>query len=70
MTSCFSTTQKSFGNLTCAFYKNDSGEFYITRDQIGRALEYKTPGDSIQRIQERNADRLNPLSTTVSLTGV
>ena len=70
MTRCFSTTQKSFGNLTCAFYKNDSGEFYITRDQIGRALEYKTPGDSIQRIHERNADRLNPLSTTVSLTGV
>lgn len=62
-------TQKPFGNLTCDFYKNDSGEFYITRAQIGQALEYKTPGDSIQRIHERNADRLNPLSVTVKLTG-
>lgn len=61
-------TQKPFGSLTCDFYKNDSGEFYITRDQIGRALEYKTPSDSIQRIHERNADRLNPLSSTVNLT--
>lgn len=63
-------TQKPFGSLTCDFYKNDSGEFYITREQIGVALEYKTPSDSIQRIHERNADRLNLLSTTVSLTGV
>ena len=62
-------TQKPFGSLTCDFYKNDSGEFYITRAQIGQALEYKTPGDSIQRIHERNADRLNPLSVTVKLTG-
>lgn len=61
-------TQKPFGSLTCDFYKNDSNEFYITRDQIGRALEYKTPSDSIQRIHERNADRLNPLSSTVNLT--
>lgn len=63
-------TQKPFGSLTCDFYKDNNNEFYITRDQIGTALEYKTPGDSIQRIHERNADRLNPLSTTVSLTGV
>ena len=32
-------TQKPFGSLTCDFYKNDSGEFYITRAQIGQALE-------------------------------
>ena len=68
MTSYFSTTQKPFGNLTCDFYKNDSGEFYITRDQIGRALEYNEPRKAIQKIRERNADRLNPLSGVVNLT--
>lgn len=67
-TSLTLATKRPFGNLTCDFYKNDSGEFYMTRDQIGRALEYKTPSDSIQRIHERNADRLNPLSSTVNLT--
>ena len=67
-TSLTLATKRPFGTLTCDFYKNDSGEFYMTRDQIGQALEYKTPSDSIQRIHERNADRLNPLSSTVNLT--
>lgn len=25
-------TQKPFGSLTCDFYKNDSNEFYMTRE--------------------------------------
>ena len=63
-------TQKPFGSLTCDFYKNDSGEFYMTREQIGQALEYNEPRKSIQKIHERNADRLNPLSSVVNLTTV
>ena len=55
-------TQKPFGSLTCDFYKNDSGEFYMTREQVGQALEYKDPAKSIAKIHERNPDRLNPLS--------
>lgn len=70
MTSCFSTTQKPFGNLTCDFYKNDSNEFYITRDQIGTALEYSDPRVAITKIHDRNADRLNPLSTSTKLVTV
>lgn len=61
-------TQKPFGSLTCDFYKNDSGEFYMTREQVGQALEYKDPAKSIAKIHERNPDRLNPLSGVVSLT--
>jgi len=61
-------TQKPFGNMTCDFYKNDSGEFYMTREQVGQALEYKDPAKSIAKIHERNPDRLNPLSGVVSLT--
>lgn len=63
-------TQKPFGSLTCDFYKNDSNEFYMTREQIGAALEYNEPRKSIQKIHERNADRLNPLSSVVNLTTV
>lgn len=61
-------TQKPFGSLTCDFYKNDSNEFYMTREQVGQALEYKDPAKSIAKIHERNPDRLNPLSGVVSLT--
>lgn len=55
-------TQKSFGNLTCAFYKNDSGEFYMTRKQIGEALEYPNGDDQIKVIHSRHRDRFNSVS--------
>lgn len=55
-------TQKSFGSLTCDFYKNDSGEFYITRKQIGSALEYPKADDQIKVIHSRHRDRFDSLS--------
>lgn len=60
-------TQKPFGTLTCDFYKNDDGEFYMTRTQIGQALEYAKADDGIQQIHSRNSDRLDPLSSTLVL---
>lgn len=62
-------TQKPFGSLTCDFYKNDN-EFYMTREQIGTALEYSNPRIAIQKIHDRNADRLSPLSTVTNLVTV
>lgn len=53
--------------MTCDFYQDDANEFYMTREQIGQALEYKNPGDAIQLIHKRYADRLDPLSSTFSL---
>lgn len=67
-TSLTLATQKPFGTLTCDFYKNDSNEFYMTRKQIGEALEYSDPIRNISKVHDRNADRLNPLSGVVSLT--
>ena len=67
-TSLTLATQRPFGTLTCDFYKNDSNEFYMTRKQIGEALEYSDPIHNISKVHERNADRLNPLSGVVSLT--
>jgi prophage antirepressor-like protein len=65
-------TQKPFGSLTCNFYKDDAIEnkFYMTRRQIGEALGYVKADDAIQQIHDRNKDRLDPLSTTLTLGGV
>lgn len=65
-------TQKPFGSLTCNFYKDDAieNEFYMTRRQIGEALSYVKADDAIQQIHDRNKDRLDPLSTTLTLGGV
>lgn len=37
-------------------------EYYITREQIGTALNYEHPRIAIQQIHDRNRDRLDPLS--------
>ena len=68
-TSLTLATKRPFGTLTCDVYKNDN-EFYMTREQIGTALEYSNPGIAIQKIHDRNADRLNPLSTVTKLVKV
>lgn len=66
-TSLTLATKRPFGNLTCDFYKNDSGEFYMTRDQIGQALEYPAGAKAIAQIHSRNADRLNPMSGVLKM---
>ena len=66
-TSLTLATQRPFGTLTCDFYKNDSGEFYMTREQIGQALEYPAGSKAIAQIHSRNADRLNPMSGVLKM---
>ena len=61
-TSLTLATQRPFGTLTCDFYKNDSGEFYMTRKQIGEALEYPNAEDQIKVIHSRHRDRFDPVS--------
>lgn len=61
-------TSKSFGTLKVDVYQNDKHQYYMTREQIGRALECKEPRKYIAKIHERNADRLDPLSSVVNLT--
>lgn len=46
------------------------GDFWLTREQIGRALEYAEPMKAIAKIHERNAERLDRFSTIVKLTTV
>lgn len=41
----------------------------MTREQIGRALEYSDPQKAIDNIHSRNFDRLDVLSVTLKLRG-
>ena len=63
-------TSKHFGALNVDVYQNDKHQYYMTREQIGTALEYNNPNDAIRIIHSRNADRLDPLSTSFKLNGV
>lgn len=63
-------TFKPFGALNVNVYEDSKHQYYMTREQIGTALEYNNPNDAIRIIHSRNADRLDPLSTSFKLNGV
>lgn len=63
-------TSKPFGALNVDVYQNDKHQYYMTREQIGAALEYGNPQISIGTIHKRNTDRLDPLSTLINLIKV
>jgi hypothetical protein len=57
-------TTERFGNLDCNFYEN-SGEYLITRQQIGEALEYADPKKSIDKIHHTHKKRIDKFSITI-----
>ena len=61
--------QANFGDVVCDFYKNESNEILITREQAGEALQYSEPRKSIHKIHERHPDRFEKNSVVVSLAG-
>ena len=70
-------TTRKFGELEIQVYENPAvgharaqDDFWMTREQIGTALEYGNPQISIGTIHKRNADRLDPLSTLIKLINV
>lgn len=67
-------TTRNFGNLEIQVYENPQvghskaqDDFWMTREQVGTALEYKNPSISIGTIHKRNAARLDPLSGLINL---
>ena len=60
-------TSKSFGALNVDVYQNDKHQYYMTREQIGAALEYTSPVVAIKKIHDRYADRLDALSSITNL---
>lgn len=53
--------QTAFGNVECNFYKQGK-EIWMTRQQIGEALGYENPRESIKNIHSRNKARLDKFS--------
>lgn len=67
-------TSRKFGDLEIQVYENpevghnrSQDDFWMTREQIGTALEYSDPRIAIYKIHQRNADRLDPLSSVTKL---
>lgn len=55
----------SFLGTTCDFYQDNQNNIYMTRQQIGEALEYENESGVI-RVHERNKECLDALSVEIS----
>ena|SRR5699024_99683 len=50
-------------------YQNEHNEVFMTRNQIGKALEYSDPNTAITKLHERHKVRLDKFSVTTKLVG-
>lgn len=61
-------TTENFEEVTpCDFWVDINDEYFLTREQIGRALGYNNPTKAIDNIHHKHEERLNKFSTTVTL---
>ena len=62
------TTREFNGvELNCYKGKNDSEDFWATREQIGQLLGYENPRISIANIHNRNKERLDKFSRVIKM---
>lgn len=54
-----------FLGVECSFYKDKNNNIYMTREQVGKALQYSNPQKGIDNLHSRNKDRLNKLSVSI-----
>lgn len=57
-----------FGEIQCDFY-GDGKEFYVTREQIGMALEYSDPQKAIGNLHNAHKERMEKYSFLESRNG-
>ena len=57
---------EDFYGIECDFY-GDGKEIWMTRNQIGTALEYTSPGSAIKNIHQRYKDRLDKYSRVAQI---
>lgn len=55
-------SKEMFGQNQMNIYQNDNNDIFMTREQVGNALEYKNPRRAIKDIHLRNKDRLDNFS--------
>lgn len=60
---------QNFGNVQCDFYGDGKDNFYMTREQIGSALEYSDPMVAIGKLHDRHEERLDKFSFTSLVNG-
>lgn len=61
---------EQFNGVACDFYRDKVGEIWMTREQIGQALEYSDPRVAIAKIHAAHSDRLDQLSTVTKMVTV
>lgn len=59
--------QEAVNGISCDFYSNGLGEFFMTRRQIGEALGYSDPKNAITKIHAAHKERLDRYSVTLKL---
>lgn len=58
--------QGDFLGTKCDFYVNETGDIFMSRTQIGYALEYKNPSKGVENVHNRHNDRLDGMSIKVT----
>jgi hypothetical protein len=58
---------EEFLGVKCDFYKDENNNIYMTREQIGQALQYGNPIRAISKLHSRNKDRLDKFSVIKKL---
>lgn len=58
--------QGDFLGTKCDFYVDEENNIYMSRTQIGYALKYKDPANAIKNIHNKNHDRFDKMSITVT----
>ncbi len=61
-------TKEMFDFYEMNIYQNENNDIFMTREQIGQALDYNDPNRSISRLHKRNKERLDKFSAVVKLT--
>lgn len=59
--------EDDFLGIKCDFYKDDNNNIYMTREQVGKALQYSDPRVAITKIHTRNKERLDKYSGVTNL---
>lgn len=59
--------QGEFLGTVCDFYVDEENNIYMSRTQIGYALEYKNPSKGIENVHNRNYKRMDKFS--IKITG-
>lgn len=58
--------QGDFLGTKCDFYIDEESNIYMSRTQIGYALQYKDPANAIKNIHNKNHDRFEKYSVTLT----